>query len=189
MAAMSTSRPMLTQQEAAAACGVSRTTIRRRREDGKLPNAVLDPHRGWLVPVEDLLAAGLRLNAPAPPDATPPGGVVRDAERHGQDDEVARLRAELERLRSDHALELARAEHARELADARAEHLAERLRERGEHIEDLQRALAALMPAPERAAIPPPAAPPGAAVPRREADAEPGGNRQPRRRWLRGRRD
>ncbi|MFB6878962.1 helix-turn-helix domain-containing protein [Streptomyces sp. NPDC056323] len=71
---MSTTRPMLTQREAATACGVSRTTI-RRRQAGDLPNAVEDPRRGWLIPVEDLLAAGLRLNAPAGPDAdTAPAG-------------------------------------------------------------------------------------------------------------------
>ncbi|MFJ3973400.1 helix-turn-helix domain-containing protein [Streptomyces parvus] len=62
-------RPMLTQREAAAACGVSRTTIRRRREAGGLPGAVQDEARGWLIPVEDLLAAGFRLNAPAGPDS------------------------------------------------------------------------------------------------------------------------
>ncbi|MFJ2590859.1 helix-turn-helix domain-containing protein [Streptomyces sp. NPDC087538] len=66
--AMSTTRPMLTQREAATACGVSRTTI-RRREDGDLPGAVQDPKRGWLIPIDDLLAAGLRPHAPAPPDA------------------------------------------------------------------------------------------------------------------------
>ncbi|MET9985707.1 helix-turn-helix domain-containing protein [Streptomyces rochei] len=65
---MSTTRPLLAQREAAAACGVSRTTIRRRREAGELPGAVLDDDRGWLIPVEDLLAARFRLNVPAPPD-------------------------------------------------------------------------------------------------------------------------
>ncbi|MCX5265621.1 helix-turn-helix domain-containing protein [Streptomyces sp. NBC_00199] len=49
---------MLTQREAADACGVSRTTIRRRREAGELPGAVLDDERGWLIPVEDLQASG-----------------------------------------------------------------------------------------------------------------------------------
>lgn len=76
---MSTTRPMLTQREAADACGVSRTTIRRRREDGDLPGAVQDPHRGRLIPVEDLLSAGFRLHAPASPDpdtGTAAGGVV-----------------------------------------------------------------------------------------------------------------
>ncbi|RPK78688.1 Helix-turn-helix domain protein [Streptomyces sp. ADI98-12] len=62
------SRPLLTQVEAAAACGVSRSTIRRAREAGHLPGATRHPARGWLIPVEDLLAAGYRLHAPAPPD-------------------------------------------------------------------------------------------------------------------------
>ncbi|MGW6576348.1 helix-turn-helix transcriptional regulator [Streptomyces sp. NPDC054945] len=65
-------RPMLTQREAAAACGVSRSTIRRRREAGDLPGSVQDPERGWMVPVDDLLAAGFRLNAPASPDQAVP---------------------------------------------------------------------------------------------------------------------
>ncbi|MGW7097619.1 hypothetical protein [Streptomyces sp. NPDC054874] len=39
-------RPMLTQREAATACGVSRTTICRRREAGDLPGAVQDEARG-----------------------------------------------------------------------------------------------------------------------------------------------
>ncbi|MEU7378335.1 helix-turn-helix domain-containing protein [Streptomyces albidoflavus] len=64
----SSSRPLLTQVEAAAACGVSRSTIRRAREAGHLPGATRHPARGWLIPVEDLLAAGYRLHAPAPPD-------------------------------------------------------------------------------------------------------------------------
>ncbi|MFE7244866.1 helix-turn-helix domain-containing protein [Streptomyces sp. NPDC057580] len=59
---------MLTQREAAAACGVSRTTIRRRCEAGDLPGAVQDPVRGRVISVDDLLAAGLRLHAPSPPD-------------------------------------------------------------------------------------------------------------------------
>ncbi|WP_191878665.1 helix-turn-helix domain-containing protein, partial [Streptomyces filipinensis] len=59
-------RPMLTQREAAAACGVSRSTIRRRREAGDLPGCAEDPRRGWMIPVDALLAAGFRLNAPSP---------------------------------------------------------------------------------------------------------------------------
>ncbi|MGW3466677.1 hypothetical protein ACWDE9_47390 [Streptomyces olivaceoviridis] len=44
-------------------------------------------------------------------------------------------------------------------AEAEARHLKERLDERAQHIEDLQRAIAALTPAPQRAAIPQPAPP------------------------------
>ncbi|MFI8194405.1 hypothetical protein ACIF8T_37745 [Streptomyces sp. NPDC085946] len=73
------------------------------------------------------------------------------------DETAAALRAELERLRH---------EHARALAEAEARHLKDRLQERAAHIEDLQRALAALTPVPDGAAIPQPAQPfPTAAVP------------------------
>ncbi|MFE1553348.1 hypothetical protein, partial [Streptomyces sp. NPDC058718] len=78
------------------------------------------------------------------------------------DESAAALRAELERLRHERALALADERGARQLAEAEARHLLARLDERGAHIEDLQRALAALTPAPDRAAPPPRAAVPGA---------------------------
>ncbi|MFJ8255563.1 helix-turn-helix transcriptional regulator [Streptomyces sp. NPDC094466] len=95
-------RPILTQREASDACGVSRSTIRRRREAGDLPGAVQDEARGWLIPVEDLLAAGFRLNAPVGPDSPdvpPPVSVARSdggrqEQGHGQSDDVSALRAE-----------------------------------------------------------------------------------------------
>ncbi|WP_200430188.1 AlpA family transcriptional regulator [Streptomyces sp. NE5-10] len=65
---MSMRRSLLARREAVAACGVSRSTIRRRREAGDLPGCVRDEERGWLIPVDALLAAGFRLNAPAPPE-------------------------------------------------------------------------------------------------------------------------
>ncbi|MFC4185330.1 MULTISPECIES: helix-turn-helix transcriptional regulator [Streptomyces] len=192
------SRPMLNQREAAAACGVSRTTIRRRREAGALPGAVEDPYRGWLIPVEDLLAAGFHLNAPAPPDEPPspaaPAGKGGDV---GDDvQEVAELRAELERVRHEHALAVAEAEHGRELAQAEADHLREQLQARGEHIADLQRALKALMPSPERPGLgQPPASVPGQTRPETGpavAPAAGSGSERPvgegRRRWWGGRR-
>ncbi|MEU5492337.1 helix-turn-helix domain-containing protein [Streptomyces sp. NPDC020196] len=145
------SRPMLTQREAAAACGVSRTTIRRRREAGDLPGAVQDPVRGWVIPVDDLLAAGLRLHAPSPPDkVASPGPQERPVGPVAQEQDAVELRAELERVRHEHALAVAEAEHGGLLAQAEAQHLREQLAARGEHIADLQRALKALMPAPER---------------------------------------
>ncbi|MES9558856.1 MULTISPECIES: helix-turn-helix domain-containing protein [unclassified Streptomyces] len=152
---MSTTRPMLTQREAATACGVSRTTIRRRREANDLPGAVQDPQRGWLIPIDDLLAAGFRLHAPAGPDAsTAPAGTTELHHDHDQDvaalrAELARvrhehtlelaaaLRAELARVRHEHTLELAAAQHGQALAEATVGHLEARLRERGAHIEDL----------------------------------------------------
>ncbi len=47
-------------------CLLSRPTVRRYRETGKLPNAVKDAERGWIHPVGDLLAAGLRPGRSAP---------------------------------------------------------------------------------------------------------------------------
>ncbi|MDX3458879.1 hypothetical protein PV396_44355 [Streptomyces sp. ME02-8801-2C] len=96
-------RPQLTQREAATATGLSRTTI-RRRETGSFPDAVFDEQRGWLIPIDNLLATGLRVNAPAPPDPGPGQGTAPAGadEEHGQADEVAALRAELERARHEH---------------------------------------------------------------------------------------
>ncbi|EST17892.1 hypothetical protein M877_39990 (plasmid) [Streptomyces niveus NCIMB 11891] len=143
---------MLNQREAAAACGVSRTTIRRRREAGDLPNAVQDDVRGWLIPVDDLLAAGLRLHAPTAPDKTAPAGPDADVD---QEHDAAELRAELERVRHEHALAVAEAEHGRQLAEAEAKHLRAELAARADHIADLQRTLKALMPSPERPILQP----------------------------------
>ncbi|MFI6771162.1 helix-turn-helix transcriptional regulator [Streptomyces sp. NPDC050355] len=188
---MSTSRPLLSQREAADACGVSRTTIRRRREAGQFPGAVLDPQQGWMVPVEDLLAAGFRLNAPAPADPASADGEGPAASPAGDDLGVVELRAEIERLRYEHALELAKAESEKKLAEQEAGHLKQQLAERGERIDDLKRALAALTPAPERAAIPPPAAPARAGVPVVPDQASAPDSVQeppPRRKWWGGRR-
>ncbi|MFG2978753.1 helix-turn-helix domain-containing protein [Streptomyces sp. NPDC048331] len=187
-------RPMLTQREAAAACGVSRTTIRRRRETGGLPGSVEDPKRGWLIPVDALLAAGYRLNAPSPadrPSELSPAAPASPAEGDGQD--AAALRAELGRIHAEHALALAEARFGRQLAEAEAEHLRVQLAERGARVEDLQRAVAALAPAPQRPALTPSAARP--AVPG-QAQAEPAPAPAaapateaalPRRRWWGGR--
>ncbi|MFC8177143.1 helix-turn-helix transcriptional regulator [Streptomyces sp. NPDC057325] len=201
-----TARPLLTQREAASACGVSRSTIRRRREAGELPGCVQDEERGWLIPVEALLAAGFRLNAPAPPeDAAPAGSSVpaagpTAAGTAGED--VAALRAELERERREHA----EARHQAELATAEARHQAElaaavrtQLVAKEEHIEDLRAALRALAPAPERAAIEQNGhqadgagvVVPGQAAPERAVPAGAEDGREPgpeaRRRWWGGR--
>ncbi|WP_326621923.1 hypothetical protein OH797_39560 (plasmid) [Streptomyces anulatus] len=111
--------------------------------------------------MEDLLAAGFRLNAPSGPDvpaadSAAAGTVGRHQEHgHGQGDDVAVLRDELERERQDHALVVAAERHGRELAEAEAAHLREQLGARAEHIADLQQALRALTPAPVRTELPP----------------------------------
>ncbi|MFH9959675.1 helix-turn-helix transcriptional regulator [Streptomyces roseolus] len=153
------SRPLLSQREAAAACGVSRSTIRRRREAGDLPGCVQDEERGWLIPVEALLAAGFRLNAPAPAeDASAPTkntSAQDEAATAPAGGDVAELRAELERERERQALlrEVDQARHEAALAAAEAQHLREQLAARDGHIEDLRSALRALSPAPERTAL------------------------------------
>jgi hypothetical protein len=50
---------LLTLTEAASACGVSRSTMKRRLPDFK--NAEQDQTGSWRVPVSDLLGAGLKL--------------------------------------------------------------------------------------------------------------------------------
>ncbi|MFJ9059940.1 helix-turn-helix transcriptional regulator [Streptomyces sp. NPDC102409] len=128
------SRPMLTQREAATACGVSRTTI-RRREAGDLPGAVQDPVRGWVIPVDDLLPLWLRLHAPSPPDeVASPAAQEHPVGPAAEELGAVALRAELERVRQEHALAVAQAEHGRLLAQAEAQHLREQLAARGEHI-------------------------------------------------------
>ncbi|MFJ3099599.1 helix-turn-helix transcriptional regulator [Streptomyces hydrogenans] len=154
---MSMQRPLLSQREAAAACGVSRSTIRRRREAGDLPGCVQDDERGWLIPVEALLAAGFRLHAPAPAeDASAPTAAAEDvAVTASAGGDAAGLRAELERERERLALlrEVDQARHEAALAAAEAQHLRDQLAARDGHIEDLRSALRALSPAPVRTAL------------------------------------
>ncbi|WP_327270809.1 hypothetical protein OG233_30890 (plasmid) [Streptomyces sp. NBC_01218] len=152
-----------------------------------------DEVRGYLIPVDDLLAAGFRLNAPAPPDTPPtapaaPATGKADVVVVGQED-VAGLRAELERARQEHALALAEAEHGRQLAQAEAAHLREQLEARVDHIADLQQALQALTPAPDQAVIQPSvpgqAHPAPAAPPAREPGPEVEAGDGRHRRWRR----
>jgi len=80
--------PVLTLTQSAHACRVSRITIRRYLEAGRLQNAFKAHDGAWRIPVTDLISAGLR-----------PIRAVRADEPL-----VHRLAAELERLRSENAL-------------------------------------------------------------------------------------
>lgn len=53
---------------------MSRSTVRRYREQGKFPNAFKDSSGAWKIPLEDLLAVGWKPNAPAQsePVSAPP---------------------------------------------------------------------------------------------------------------------
>lgn len=129
-------RPVFTLREASKRCGVSFSTIRRRREDGAFPNAYKTPDGQWMVPVEDLLWAGLKpttdptqtrpssrvLTEPAQPsvevahEASP-----ADQERISElERELARARAQIEVEQAHRAAaEQVAAERARSLEDLR----------------------------------------------------------------------
>lgn len=62
---MTSIRPAWTLTEAVERTGASRSTLRRYRDAGKLPNAYKDTAGSWRFPIEDLLAAGLKLADPA----------------------------------------------------------------------------------------------------------------------------
>jgi hypothetical protein len=109
-------RPELTLTAAAEACGVARITIRRRLDAGTFPNArQLEGPRGqgggtWVIPIDDLLGAGLhphKIQHPEP-DAPAMGERAQDPDEN--------LRAEVETQRVD----LARARAERDLYQALA---------------------------------------------------------------------
>ncbi len=56
---MSDSRPKWTLSEAAEHTGMSRSTLRRRLDQGKFPGAYRDQAKQWRIPLTDLLAAGI----------------------------------------------------------------------------------------------------------------------------------
>lgn len=148
-------RPTLTLTEAAKAAGVARVTIRRRLDDHAFPGAVLDESGAtptWRIPVEDLLAAGFTLHAPAPPDAPVLAPVAVDvpgradlAPAGPEPGALAALRAELADVRSVLAAEQRRAAAA-EARAALAEAVAA---ERAASLDLLRLALHALPPAPD----------------------------------------
>jgi hypothetical protein len=120
----------LTMSEAARACRVHRSTIRRHLVRRSFPNAYKEAANGWWrIPVADLEAAGLRPNRMAPPE---------EADARG---DAPELHEELERLRR----ELSEAQMRAAAAEAIA-------RERLERIGDLRMAFRALQAGP--AAVP-----------------------------------
>jgi hypothetical protein len=124
----------LTIREAAAACGLSPRTIRRKLTADSFPNAFkLSPRDGetegvWKIPVADLEAAGLSptllqhptiTNGSSQPEPASDGPTVLELVRS---DRFGRLRAELAEAvaAAEIALLRAEAERWRSLADERA---------------------------------------------------------------------
>ena len=117
-----TGPPMLSQAEAARACGVSTATIRRARQSGRLANVQPDPAGGYRIPLPSLIDAGLMDRTTPPPGDT--ATTTTPAPDTG--DTVAELRQRL-----------AEAERRAEVAETRAE-------ERGKALDDARLALRAL---------------------------------------------
>lgn len=98
------SRPRFSVVQAAARTGAARSTIQRHLRKGAFPGAYQLPDGTWSIGVEDLLAAGFRVDAPTPADEV----------EHGPAD-AARIAA----LESQLAQALARAAAAEAVAAER----------------------------------------------------------------------
>ncbi len=125
-------RPVFTLKDAAQRCGVSFSTIRRRREEGSFPNAYKTTDGEWRVPVEDLLAVGLN-----PASEPQPNESVQAVHKEDllSSLEVAELRRELDRAHARIEVEQAHR--------AAAERVAE---ERERSLQDLRSALRLIAP-------------------------------------------
>jgi hypothetical protein len=82
--------------EAAQATGMHRDTIKRRVGKDEFPNARRDSAGAWLIPLGDLLAAGLTVNAPASGEDT-----AQHQEPAPPAAQVALLEAERDRWRAE----------------------------------------------------------------------------------------
>ncbi len=111
-----------TLSDAATACGVSRSRIRRMLDAGEFPNAVREdvPGKGasaspWYIPASDLLAAGLFPNRPTDSPRTG-GGEGGDLSGQAPEQDAGQ---ELADLRHELALERARRVAAEDVARER----------------------------------------------------------------------
>ena len=140
-------RPSFTLSRAAQVTGVSRSTIRRYHEAGDFPNAWKTTKGVWMVPVEDLLAKGLKVGEAktkttlSEPAQDEPRAIAVGMPT-GVPEEVVNLRVEL-------ATERARRESA--------EALLIEVRRRADSLDMALKQIEAAKPAP--APTPPPAAP------------------------------
>jgi sugar phosphate isomerase/epimerase len=136
MEANVSTRPVLTLAQAVDAANVSRSTLRRWLQTGKVPGATRTDDGGWAIPIDGLLAAGARLHSPGGADTGARSGVTRSHDT-GPVAAVDALREELDQLR----FEVAVARVQRERAEAIAE-------ERGRALEDARRMLRMLEAGP-----------------------------------------
>lgn len=129
--------------------------MRRYREAGDFPNAYKNTDKLWMIPVEDLLAKGLKLQGEASTQTTLNG---RDQDRPQAgpqampNSEVDTLKAELAQVRIDLAREHAQREGV--------ENVLAEVRKRADSLDMALRQLEAGRPAQAQAAAPPPPAAP-----------------------------
>lgn len=105
-----------TLTDAAQQCSVSRSTIRRYRESGKFPHAEKQSGQ-WVIPVTDLITAGLKPGQPSPPDEQP--NQADHTTKNEQPDHVQ----ELSELRAQLQIEQAHRKAAEQIAAEREQSL------------------------------------------------------------------
>lgn len=156
-------RPSWSITRAAQECGVSRSTIRRYRERGDFKNAHKDEGGEWLIPVTDLIAAGL------PPKSRPDDEYVSRSIEQVQQNES---------MLSEHDLELLELRHELELERVRREYAERLAQEREKQVDDLRGAMRMIEVVKPQAAPQPQAEP----VQHPEPESEPQSERpQPQR--------
>lgn len=125
-------RPVFTLREASKRCGVSFSTIRRRREDGAFPNAYKTLDGQWMVPVEDLLAAGLKPTAELVQERAHSKALAEHAQdvhqaaqvpSSAEQDRIEQLERDLARARAQIEVEQAHRAAAEQIAAERARSL------------------------------------------------------------------
>lgn len=100
-----------TQTDAAKAVGLSRSTIRRRREHGHFPNSWKTKDGEWMIPEIDLLSDGLELAQDVDRDALPKQATVEPPTAPGTPTmPTAPAQPDLELIQALHRAELAAAE-------------------------------------------------------------------------------
>lgn len=137
-------RPVFTLRQASTRCGVSFSTIRRRREDGAFPNAYKTPDGQWMVPVEDLLAAGLKPTTD-PTRNQDRSGVLTEPAHDGPGSAHDASSAEQKRI-SELERELARARAQIEVEQAHRAAAEQVAAERARSLDDLRTAIRLLEP-------------------------------------------
>jgi excisionase family DNA binding protein len=160
-------RPRWSATEAAKRAGVSRSTIQRMIADGRL-EAGKDDEGNWVIALENLLAAGLKVDRPTTPEdaQTPAQGAPDPAQK------VAELETELAQWKN-------RAQVAEAVAAERAERVA-----------DLRQALRMLEPTRENTPTEPavPVAPVVQQVTHGSVSSQPRSGRRTWRQWWEDRR-